>query len=102
MKGATMSTSIAELIAALPEEAEDEAVPATGELPAAAFRVSFEPIPIGRFRRLTALGTLQAKVGAAYLFHWLRGWFKTADQNQRLLAETHWRTALRLLDSMSY
>ena len=36
------------------------------------------------------------------MFHWLRGWFKTADENQRLLAETHWRTALRLLDSMSY
>ena len=48
------------------------------------------------------LGTLQAKIGAAYLFHWLRGWFKDADENKRLLAETHWRTALRVLDSMSY
>ena len=60
------------------------------------------PVPIGQFRRLTTLGTLQAKIGAAYLFHWLRGWFKSAEENQRLLAETHWRTALRLLDSMSY
>jgi predicted unusual protein kinase regulating ubiquinone biosynthesis (AarF/ABC1/UbiB family) len=59
-------------------------------------------VPIGRFRRLTLLGTLQAKIAAAYFFHWLRGWFKSADESQRLLAETHWRTALRLLDSMNY
>ncbi|HEX2474597.1 MAG TPA: AarF/ABC1/UbiB kinase family protein [Lacipirellulaceae bacterium] len=97
-----MSTSIAELMAALPEEPADYESPAAGALPVAPPRVSFEPIPIGRFRRLTALGTLQAKIGAAYLFHWLRGWFKSAEENQRLLAETHWRTALRLLDSMSY
>src|SRR3990170_2742176 len=97
-----MSTSIAELIAALPEETEDDKVPASGQSPIAASRVSFEPVPIGRFRRLTLLGTLQAKIGAAYLFHWLRGWFKDADENERLLAETHWRTAIRVLDSMSY
>jgi hypothetical protein len=65
-------------------------------------RLSLRPVPIGRLRRLSVLGTLQAKIGAAYLFHWLRGWFKTADEQQRLLAETHWRTALRVLDSMSH
>jgi predicted unusual protein kinase regulating ubiquinone biosynthesis (AarF/ABC1/UbiB family) len=48
------------------------------------------------------LGTLQAQIGAAYLFHWLRGWFKNADESKRLLAETHWRNAIRVLDSMSY
>src|SRR5207302_6250792 len=42
------------------------------------------------------------KIGAAYLFHWLRGWFRNAADNQRLLAEAHWRTAVRLLDSMTY
>ena len=94
-----MSTSIAELIAALPEEVD--AQPAA-ELLEVISRASLRPVPIGRFRRLTALGTLQAKIAAAYLFHWLRGWFKSAEENQRLLAETHWRTALRLLDSMSY
>ena len=65
-------------------------------------RQSLRPIPIGRIRRLTALGTLQAKIGAAYLFHWLRGWFESAEKNKRRVAEVHWRTALRLLDSMSY
>jgi predicted unusual protein kinase regulating ubiquinone biosynthesis (AarF/ABC1/UbiB family) len=95
-----MSATIAELIAALPEEPADVESPAATVAPVS--RISFQPIPIGRFRRFTALGTLQAKIAAAYVFYWLRGWFKSADEQQRLLAETHWRTALRMLDSMSY
>jgi predicted unusual protein kinase regulating ubiquinone biosynthesis (AarF/ABC1/UbiB family) len=95
-----MSPTTAELIAALPKEIDECAPPA--ELPPEVLRWSLRPAPLGRFQRLTALGTLQAKIGAAYLFHWLRGCFKTADENQRRLAETHWQTALRLLDSMSY
>src|SRR4029078_5203693 len=60
------------------------------------------PVPVGRFRRLGTLGTLQAKIAAAYLFYWLRGWVKDAEENKRVLAETHCRTAMRMLDSMSY
>jgi predicted unusual protein kinase regulating ubiquinone biosynthesis (AarF/ABC1/UbiB family) len=97
-----MATSVSELIAALPDELEEHERPATGELPLPVSRLPMQPVPIGQFRRLTALSTLQAKIGAAYMFHWLRGWFKTAEENKRLLAETHWRTALRMLDSMSY
>src|SRR5688500_16003584 len=97
-----MSTSISELIAALPQEYEDARTIAAPEPAGPVSRTSFEPVPIGRFRRLSALGSLQAKIAAAYLFHWLRGWFKSAEEQQRLLAETHWRTALRLLDSMTY
>ena len=48
------------------------------------------------------LATLQAQIAAAYLFHWVRGWFLQADQRERTLAETHWKAALRLLDSMGY
>jgi predicted unusual protein kinase regulating ubiquinone biosynthesis (AarF/ABC1/UbiB family) len=93
--------SVTELINALPEPAEEPAadVNVPDDLRAA---WSLRPVPTGWFRRLGVLATLPAKIGAAYLFHWLRGWFKDADQNQRLLAETHWRTAVRLLDSMSY
>jgi aarF domain-containing kinase len=94
--------STAELIAALPDQAEESESLARGPLPVLMETWSLRPVPVGRFRRLRMLGTLQAKIGAAYLFHWLRGWFKDADENKRLLAETHWRTALRVLDSMSY
>ena len=97
-----MATSISELIAALPVELPEDEPSSTADLQGPLSRASMTPVPIGQFRRLTTLGTLQAKIGAAYLFHWLRGWFKSAEENQRLLAETHWRTALRLLDSMSY
>jgi len=94
-----MSPNISELIAALPESGDESKAAA---LPASLAKTSLRPIPIGRLSRLTTLGTLQAKIGAAYLFHWLRGWFHNAEANERNLAETHWQTALRLLDSMSY
>jgi predicted unusual protein kinase regulating ubiquinone biosynthesis (AarF/ABC1/UbiB family) len=100
MKGAKMSPTTAELIAALPKEIDELPAPAE-DLPGLS-RASLRPAPLGRFRRLTALGTLQAKIGAAYLFHWLRGWFHSADDNKKRLAETHWQTALACLDSMSY
>lgn len=92
--------TVSELMQALPTEVDDAGdLPSLSEpLAAAALR----PVPVGRLRRMRLLGTLQAKIAAAYLFHWLRGWFKSADENQRLLAETHWKTALRVLDSMSY
>ncbi|WP_165225418.1 ABC1 kinase family protein [Aquisphaera insulae] len=90
--------SMIDLIRALPEPA-DEPTERTVFMPES---WSLRPVPVGRFRRLRALGTLQAKIGAAYLFHWLRGWFRDADDNQRHLAETHWRTAVRVLDSMGY
>jgi predicted unusual protein kinase regulating ubiquinone biosynthesis (AarF/ABC1/UbiB family) len=48
------------------------------------------------------LATLQAKIGAAYLFYWIRGWFAGAAEKERLVAEAHWKAAARLLDSMSY
>lgn len=94
--------SVAELIAALPEQAEESEIAERGPLPALMESWSLRPVPVGRFRRMRLLGTLQAKIAAAYLFYWLRGWFKNADDSKQLLAETHWRTALRVLDSMSY
>lgn len=97
--------TITELISALPEssaELEAEEQTGHGPLPQLLEQWSLRSVPTGRFRRVRILGTLQAKIGAAYLFHWLRGWFKDADENKRLLAETQWRTALRVLDSMSY
>src|SRR5579859_7695539 len=97
--------SVAELIKALPEV--DEVTPALAEglserLPDLLEQMSLRPVPVGRLRRMGLLATLQAKIGAAYLFYWLRGWFQSAADQERLLAETHWRTAVRLLDSMSY
>ena len=91
--------TLAELIRALPEE--DRAAQPT-DLPQPLASESLRPIPVGRVRRMGLMGTLQARIAAAYLFYWIRGWFASGDERERLLAETHWRTARRLLDSMSY
>lgn len=91
-----MPPTLEELMRALPE-ADEEAGSLT-KSPSG----SLWPLPVGRWRRLRLLGTLQAKIGAAYLFYWIRGWFRKADARERLLAETHWRSAVRLFDSMSY
>ena len=93
-----MAPSVAQLMRALPEQLEAEEV----SLPEPWAAVALRPVPVGRWRRLRLLGTLQAQIGAAYLFYWIRGWFLKADQKELLLAETRWKTALRLLDSMSY
>jgi predicted unusual protein kinase regulating ubiquinone biosynthesis (AarF/ABC1/UbiB family) len=93
--------TFAQLIDALPHY--DEYVPASvGAAAKSLDDYAMRPVPIGRFRRLGLLGTLQAKIAAAYAFYWIRGWFKNADQREKLLAETHWQTAIRVLDSMSY
>lgn len=95
-----MSLTAAELMQALPEIDEGDAALQT--LPTVLRESSLRPVPVGRWRRMTLLSSLQAKIAAAYLFHWIRGWFKSVDENSRLLAETHWRTAARVLDSMGY
>jgi predicted unusual protein kinase regulating ubiquinone biosynthesis (AarF/ABC1/UbiB family) len=97
-----MTTSLSELLAALPE---DDSATGSSDVMAGLdpeSGVVWQPVPTTRLRRFAALGTLQAKIGAAYLFHWLRGWFAGVEENRRQLAETHWRTAVRVLDTMSY
>jgi aarF domain-containing kinase len=94
--------SVAELMEALPEPVGELAAQPSGPLPELMEDWALRPVPVGAFRRLRVLGTLQAEVGAAYLFLWLRGWFNNATEKERLLAETQWGTALRVLDSMSY
>jgi len=89
--------TIAELIKSLPEEGAQ-----ADRLPEPLGSASLRPVPVGRLRRIGLLGTLQAKIAAAYLFYWMRGWLLSADDRERLLTETHWRTAVRVLDSMGY
>jgi len=92
--------TLAELIKALPEEAMRE-VESNG-LAQSLAAASLRPVPVGRLRRVGLLGTLQAKIAAACFFYWIRGFLLSAEEKERLLAETHWRTAARLLDSMGY
>ena len=95
------SPEIAELIDALPAEAKEPDASST-PLEDLLGRLSHKRMPIGRFNRLWVLGTLQAKIAAAYLAWWLRGGFASKDKRERTLNETHLKAALKLLGGMSY
>ena len=77
-----MSPNVSQLIAALPEVADETSAAESVAFPEAIARMSLRPIPIGRFRRLTVLGTLQAKIDPRPIFEeeikatgWDRGKF---------------------------
>jgi aarF domain-containing kinase len=90
--------TVAQLMEALPEQ---EAIGVAGDTTLRS-ATSSRPVPLGRLRRIGLLGTLQAKIAAAYFFYWVRGWFKGAAEKEQLLAETHWRAAVQVLHSMGY
>ena len=97
--------TLAELMDALPagmEEAGEASVSAQAELNRLIAGMGSRPIPTGRLKRMWSLGTLQAKIVAAYLAWWLRTGFKDKDAKRRGLDETHVATAIRVLGSMTY
>ncbi len=102
-----MSTTLAELLNALPAEAETEDFDDVGPqrpLPPSPLAdvVTTRIVPTGQLRRMTVLGTLQAKIAAAYTFRWIRSWFQNAAAQEKDSAETHFRVAVKVLDSMGY
>lgn len=98
-----MTTTVAELLKALP--VDDAGQPISGgeeAISPSADTLSKVPVPTGALRRLSLLGSLQAKLALAYGFHWIRGFFQNADAREQDAAETHFRAAVKLLDSMGY
>jgi predicted unusual protein kinase regulating ubiquinone biosynthesis (AarF/ABC1/UbiB family) len=98
-----MSPTLSELMAALPDaEERPEEQDAARQLPELALRYERRPLPAGLFRRLTLLGALPAKIAVAWGFHWLRGWRQDEEGRERDAAETRFRLAAHVLDTMSY
>lgn len=96
-----MTLNVSEIMAALPEAAEHE----TSEPDALRQLVetlASKRLPTGAVHRLWTLGTLQAKIAVAYLVYWIRSSYRTADERERLLNETHLQAAIKLLGGMSY
>ena len=100
----TNPPSLAELIQALPAgiDASPEETPANAEIQRMLLELSQKPIPTGRISRAWSLGTLQAKIAAAYLAWWLRSGFQDAETRRRRLDETHVAAAIQTLGRMSY
>ena len=93
--------TLAELIDALPLDAEQEPS-ADEQLRELLLDLAHKPVPTGRLTRLWTLGTLQAKIAAAYLAWWIRSSYGDADERDRSLNETHLKAAIRLLGTMGY
>ncbi len=96
-----MTPDVTELLAALPEEAQEPHAPLS-PVQAMLAGLSGKPVPVGAFHRLWALGTTQARIAAAYMVWWVRSGFSGEDERTRRLNETHLRAAIRLLGGMSY
>jgi predicted unusual protein kinase regulating ubiquinone biosynthesis (AarF/ABC1/UbiB family) len=98
-----MTTNLAELLAALPaeEENQDELLD-TPQLQALFAELVQRRMPLAPLHRLGVLGGMQAQIALAYLAYWLRSWFRGAESSQRDLLETHLRVAIRLLRGMAY
>ena len=97
----TTSPKLAELIEALPVEVQ-EAPPPDAALRNLLRKLPYLHLPVGRWNRLWVLGTLQAKIAAAYFVWWLRRGYTRGDKRQETLNETHLKAALKLLGGMSY
>src|SRR5262249_10881215 len=83
-----MALALDELLAALPAEV-DEAAPLPPALDELFAKLTLRPVPVGSFARLWTLGTLQAKITAAYLAYYLRCGFVPGDDAARRLNDTH-------------
>lgn len=97
-----MTPDVGQLIAALPAEINEDNATTKGFLDDLLQRLAHKPMPVGRLSRFWALGSMQAKIAAAYFAFWLRTGFSTSDKKARALDETHLKAALLMLGTMSY
>jgi len=98
-----MTTTVSELLAALPDEERAERTLREDSR----FRQLYEelarrPVPVGAMSRLWVLGGLHTQIALAYSFHWIRGWFTSAEEQEQQRLETHLQVALKLLETMGY
>ena len=96
-----MDPKLAELVAALPADLQ-EPVARERELQELLGVLAKKPVPTSRVLRMWSLGTLQAKIAAAYFVYWARACFADADEKTRLRNEAHLKAALELVGSMGY
>lgn len=98
-----METKLADLVAALPRDVDEPPTPdAEAAIRELLIRLGQTPVPVGRVTRMWTLGSLKAKIAAAYVAHWVRSLGMGADDKQRDRNETHLRAAIKLLGGMGY
>ncbi|MEN8232984.1 MAG: AarF/ABC1/UbiB kinase family protein [Thermodesulfobacteriota bacterium] len=95
------SLEVRELLAALPEEINEEKV--QNDLPADLIsHISTKKVPVGSLVRMWTLGSMQAKIATGYLAYAVRSNFLNKTEKQKLLNETNLTAALKLFGTMGY
>ena len=97
-----MAPDVGELVAALPEDLDEERGSAQQGLTDLLMRLSHKPVPVGRLTRMWTLGSMKAKIAVAYLAYWIRSGYATKDEKEKQLNEAHLKAALQLVGGMSY
>jgi predicted unusual protein kinase regulating ubiquinone biosynthesis (AarF/ABC1/UbiB family) len=100
-----MNANLKDLIAALPQEAEDAIQApeiAQQQLQAIFADLARRPVPTGSFHRLWTMGELSTQIAMAYLAFWIRQWFSDAGRRRQQLLETNLRVALKLIHRLGY
>ena len=98
-----MFPKAADAIAALSHfEAEDPVVPEPEPIDELFAGLAGRAVPSGLLKRIWAYGGLQAQIFRAYLAYAVRSRFVDVEERDRLIAEAHLRTALKMVVSMSY
>ncbi len=97
-----MAPDVGELVAALPQDLDEERGSAMQGLQDLLMRLAHKPVPVGRLTRMWTLGSMKAKIAVAYLAYWIRSSYATKDEKEKQLNETHLKAALQLLGGMSY
>ncbi len=97
-----MALDAGELVAALPQDLEEERGSAQQGLQDLLVRLAHKPVPVGRLTRMWTLGSMKAKVAMAYLAYWIRSGYATKDEKEKRLNEAHLKAALQLVGCMSY
>jgi aarF domain-containing kinase len=96
-----MNSKTAEALAALPADLDDpiESTPPLADLLSG---LSHRPVPVGRWNRFWILGSIQARIAAGYMAHWLRSGFASAEGREASLNEARLSAALKMLGGMTY
>lgn len=93
--------NVADVLRSLPDDLDE---PGFGqdELKSLLKTIADKPLPTGRIQRAWTLGTLPAKLTAAYGTWFLRSLFAGKDAKEELKNEAHLRAGLKILGSMGY
>jgi len=101
MKHELTEPNVGDVLRSLPEDI-DEPDFGRDELQQLLQSIGDKALPTGRFHRAWTLGTLPAKLTAAYGTWFLRSLFADQDAKQKLKNEAHLRAGLKLVGSMGY